>query len=259
VKEEAIKARDAVALRLTPDQIQRAQAWKSGRDVDLALGTAATQAAPARPTGPSSGTGLVITKTGHVLTNFHVVDSCTSLRARVPGESAIPMEVVAKDPLNDLAVAKLASPLPRVATFRTGQPLRQGDAVVVFGFPLGDALASEGNLTTGYVSALAGVANDSRHLQISAPVQPGNSGGPLVDMSGNVIGVVVSKLNALAVMKLAGDVPQNVNFAIKAGVAEGFLEANGIEYQTSPSAVPLQIPDVGERIKRFTVRIDCSR
>jgi len=157
-------------------------------------------------------------------------------------------------------VVKLATALPRVATFRAGQPLRQGDGVVVYGFPLGSALAAEGNLTTGNISALAGIANDSRQLQISAPVQPGNSGGPLVDMSGNVIGVVVSKLNALTMMKATGDVPQNVNFAIKAGVAESFLEANGIDYQTAPSAAAtLQVSDVGERAKRFTVKLECLR
>ena len=174
-------------------------------------------------------------------------------------ETCIAGEVVAKDPQNDLAVIKLGASPPHVASFRTGQPLRQGDTVVVYGFPFGDALAAEGNLTTGNVSALAGLANDSRQLQISAPVQPGNSGGPLVDASGNVVGVIVAKLNALAMMRITGDVPQNVNFAIKAGVAESFLEANGIEYQTAASGPHLPASDVGGRAKQFTLKIECLR
>jgi hypothetical protein len=78
-------------------------------------------------------------------------------------------------------------------------------------------------------------------------------------MSGNVVGVIVAKLNALAMVKITGDVPQNINFAIKAGVAESFLEANGIEYQTAPSAQSLQVSDVGSRAKQFTLKLECLR
>jgi S1-C subfamily serine protease len=79
--------------------------------------------------------------------------------------------------------------------------------VIAYGFPLSGLLSSTGNATTGNISALGGIGDDPRHLQISAPVQPGNSGGPLVDMSGNVIGVIVSKLNALRVARVTADIP----------------------------------------------------
>ncbi len=102
--------------------------------------------------------------------------------------------------------------------------MRQGEDIVVYGFPLPGVLSSGGNVSTGNVTALTGLGDDSRFLQISAPVQPGNGGGPLLDRSGNVVGVVVSKLNALSVASATGDVPQNVNFAIKASVALAFLE-----------------------------------
>jgi len=118
-------------------------------------------------------------------------------------------------------------------------------------------LASKGNLSTGIVSALAGLADDTRKLQISAPVQPGNSGGPVLDQSGNVIGVVDSKLNAIKTAKITGDIPQNVNFAIKAGVVTGFLEANGVDFDAVASKRPLTIADVGDKAKAITFMIEC--
>ena len=96
-------------------------------------------------------------------------------------------------------------------------------------------------------------------LQVTVPVQPGNSGGPLLDAAGNIVGVVTSKLNALAVALVTGDVPQNVNFAIKDSVVRTFLESNGIAFETAASARRLDPADVGDRAKKFTVQIECRR
>jgi serine protease Do len=96
-------------------------------------------------------------------------------------------------------------------------------------------------------------------LQISAPVQPGNSGGPLLDQSGNLVGVVVAKLNALKVAAATEDLAQNVNFAIKSGVALSFLEANSLGPIPSTNAQPLQPADIAERAKSFSVYIECMR
>ena len=112
-------------------------------------------------------------------------------------------------------------------------------------------------VTTGNVSRLSGLAGDSRLLQISAPVQPGNSGGPLLDASANVIGVVVSKLDALRVAKATGDIPQNVNFALNANVLRAFLDANNIEYADGALVRPLPPTEVASRAARFTVLVEC--
>lgn len=90
-----------------------------------------------------------------------------------------------------------------------------GDDLLVFGYPLLGILSTSGNLTRGYLTAMTGLRDDERYMQISAPVQPGNSGGPVLDMGGDVIGVVTYKLDALMTMKAIGDLPQNVNFALK--------------------------------------------
>ena len=120
----------------------------------------------------------------------------------------------------------------------------------MYGFPLSGVLASGGNITTGNVTALVGVRDDSRHLQISAPVQPGNSGGPLLDHNGNVVGIVVGQLPSHY---------QNVNFAIKSSVARDFLDAQGVQVENVENHSVLSTPDIADRAKTFTVRIECEK
>jgi S1-C subfamily serine protease len=143
------------------------------------------------------------------------------------------------------------------ATFREGRGVRAGDAATAVGFPLRGVLASSANVTTGTVSALAGLGDDTRYIQVTAPIQAGNSGGPLLDQSGHVIGIIVSKLDAVKVFRATGDLPQNVNFALHASVARTFLDANSVEYETAPSTRTLSAADVGERAKAFTVVVEC--
>jgi len=102
--------------------------------------------------------------------------------------------------------------------------------MILYGFPLAGLLTSSGNLTTGTIAGLAGLGDDPRFMQITAPVQQGNSGGPVFDQSGLVVGIVVGKLDALKLVLELQDIPQNVNFAIKSSIAPNFLEARGISY-----------------------------
>jgi len=249
--------RDGAAKRLSAETVTRVQTaakdWKIGSGASAVDGLAA--APVERTTG--NGTGFFVSRGGHVLTNVHVVENCKNLAVKPPNDAARKAEIVALDKTNDLALLKTEMGRADVAVFRAGAYVRQGDGIVAFGYPLATALASEGNLTTGAVTALAGMRDDSRMIQISAPIQPGNSGGAVLDMSGHVVGIVVSKLNALRVAQATGDVPQNVNFAIKTTVARSFLEANGVEFRSAPSGGRLDAADVGERAKRFTLRVDC--
>lgn len=112
---------------------------------------------------------------------------------------------------------------------------------------------------TGTVSALAGIDNDERYLQVTAPVQSGNSSVPLADMTVSIIGVVVSKFDAPRITDATGDIPQNVNFAIKSATARSFLDANGIAYATAPAATVRSAADVGAATKAFTVLVECWR
>jgi len=173
--------------------------------------------------------------------------------------SLIRARVIAINEVDDLAVLKADTRAERVVTLRTAPSPRSGDPIVVFGFPLSGLLASTGNATTGNITALAGLRDDPRQMQISAPVQPGNSGGPLIDMSGNVVGVVVSKLDALRVARVIEDIPQNINFAIKASTVANFLDAKGLTYSAGQASRELSVADVVDRAKGYSVEVKCSR
>jgi S1-C subfamily serine protease len=99
---------------------------------------------------------------------------------------------------------------------------------------------------------------DPSLFQISAPVQPGNSGGPVLDSKGLLIGIVVGKLNALAVAGVTDDIPQNVNFAIKSSVLENLLQSRSIAYSHGNASVPdLPITTLAEQAKGATVLVEC--
>ena len=94
-------------------------------------------------------------------------------------------------------------------------------------------------------------------MQFTAPVQPGNSGGPLLDFSGNVVGVVVAQLDEIEMIRRTGEAPQNVNFGINAGIARTFMDAFGVPYDTAPSDVVLSAAIVADRARAFTLLIEC--
>ncbi len=224
-----------------------------------ALATMATcgGVADAENSPQSTGSGIVVSATGDILTNAHVVEDCETITVRLPTTGAEAAVLAAKDKENDLAIVHIKSTLSAVALFRDGAPIRLGDQVIVLGYPLAGVLASSANLSVGVVSALAGLRDDSRFLQISAPVQPGNSGGPLLDASGHLVGIVTSKLNAMELARYTGDIAQNVNFAIKAEVAKAFLDSRGIKFGTARSDQQMPVADVADAARPFTVYIEC--
>jgi S1-C subfamily serine protease len=203
----------------------------------------------------SSGSGFFVSKAGHVVTNAHVVQDCSAISVRPDGAVGVPAQVLARDVINDLAVLKIAGPAERTLPVRPS--VRLGEGIAAFGFPHSDLLATAGNFTLGNVTALAGLKDDSRYLQISAPVQPGNSGGPLLDGAGNVVGVVSAKLDAIKMASERGDLPQNINFAVKASLAASFLDANQIAYDTGAPGEKLDPADLAERAKKASAFITC--
>lgn len=200
------------------------------------------------------GTGFFVTKQGYILTNNHVVEGCKTLTTR-NGKALV---LIDRDANADLALLKVDTIPDAVAIFRSGPVPKVGDEVIAFGFPLPGILSSEGNVSTGVLSAPTGIGDDIRFVQISAPVQPGNSGGPLLDRSGHVIGVIVSKLDALRVARLTGDVPQNVNFAVHWTEVRSFLDQEGVAYRKAASLNRHETGKIAAEAGPFTVGIDCA-
>lgn len=202
----------------------------------------------------STGTGFAVAP-NLVVTNFHVVEDCTTFSVRVNGNSSVGT-LVATAKGNDLALLSVESRVLQVPPIRTSAAL--GEDVIVAGHPLFGLLGSDLIVTSGQVNSLSGLRGDPMMLQISAPVQPGNSGGPLIDRSGAIVGVVVSKLNVQRVAKLTGDMAQNVNFAIKPEVLRLFLDANRVTYRSSSLGQRFDGIVIADRARRFTVQVSCE-
>jgi serine protease Do len=196
-----------------------------------------------------------VTNDGYLITNAHVVKNCTEIRVNSFGGNQELGNLVAKDQANDLALLRLNSKPSGVGALRFG--VRLGGNVEVFGFPLSQVLATSGNFTSGTVTALSGLGDDSRYVQVSAPIQPGNSGGPLLDESGNVVGIVTATLNPFTQIKSQGNIPQNVNFALKATIAANFLQDNNIKFQIGEATQPAKGPVLADQARAISAYIEC--
>lgn len=206
----------------------------------------------------ASGSGFFVSPEGHVITSAHVVEGCPTVRTTFGFAPGMAGRILIRDVVNDLALIKVETRPTAFASLRRG--IRLGEDVAAYGFPLAGLLEARGNFTRGNITALTGLGNDTRVLQISAPIQLGSSGGPLLDHSGNVVGVVQGKLNATKFAEAFNDLPQNVNFAIKASVVTIFLEANKVDYASgSLGAIPLSSADLAEGAKSISVFIECRK
>lgn len=183
-------------------------------------------AAAISPTGErpkASGSGAIVSTEGHVLTVAHVVAGSSRVNVlTVQGMKAA--KVLRVDEANDLAILKLSDETFSALPIAPSRNVRLGQAVATIGFPNVEIQGFSPKITKGEISSVNGIGDDPRAWQISVPVQPGNSGGALLDESGNVIGVVVSKLG-LKAAKATGDIPQNVSYAVKSTYALALLES----------------------------------
>jgi len=201
-----------------------------------------------------NATGFFVTDT-QVMTNDHVVSSCSSITVE-SADYHSSATVKSYDKQNDLALLVTNKKAPAVAKFRSGRGIRTGSEIVTTGYPLGEVLGSGLKATTGNISSLSGVVGDITQMQITSPVQSGNSGGPVLDKSGNVVGVVRAKFGKRT-EEMLDESLQNVNFAIKSTTAQAFLDANDIDYLTSRSDKNLDTADIVDQAKKYTVQVQC--
>jgi S1-C subfamily serine protease len=229
----------------------------------VAAKSAATGDAPAGPkssrTVNKTGTGFVVSANGHIVTNQHVIDGCTGdIRGNLTGEALTNLRLVSSDASNDLAL--LQGPAASFKEFVRirDRAIRSGDSVVAIGYPFHGLLTSDFTVTTGIVSSLSGLLNDTRFLQISAAVQPGNSGGPLLDTSGQIVGMVAAKINALKIVRATGTIPENINFAIKTGAIRDFLDNSVVPYETAEPKGELKTAEIAGSARAYTLLISCT-
>jgi len=205
----------------------------------------------------STGTGFFVNDKGDLVTNAHVVEGCSDATIKLPDGRTAAAAILARSTQNDLAVLKAEVAPPSFARLRGGPQARLGDSIVLFGYPLAGELTVTGNLSTGLISAMAGPGEDVTRMQISAPVQSGNSGGAVADQSGHVVGVVVAKANTRPRGDGGSEVLQNVNFAIKSGVVGYFLDANQIAYTQEPADGDKSTADVAALAKNYSALVIC--
>lgn len=220
---ESIKAKSFKTYRevllVPPKDDPRAMVPRVVREIET-MGFKVQLMDPNKPIEGAQGTAFVIGADGWLLTCAHVLGEFKEATITLNGQRLL-ADVVKADAKADLALLKLRQPLPEGSTvlrFRAAaKPAAMGEDVFTIGYPLSRLLGNQARMSRGLLSATAGLRDDVREVQVSAEIQPGNSGGPLLDREGNVLGVINRTINPTAVARATGGaLPQNVNFAIKA-------------------------------------------
>lgn len=251
--------RDLVRPKLPESDLSEAERlsvnWTVGRD--LIASTISSSTNNDKPSKVATGTAFYISKDGHLVTNKHVIDGCLEMHLQGSKEA---LQILASDSVNDLALLKQKEPASDVATISSNpENIRQGQEIVVYGYPLNEFISAGGNLTLGVISALTGLGNNTNQIQITAPIQPGSSGSPVLDRKGNVIAVVNMKLSEKDAVKTVGSLPQNVNFAINGLTLKGFLDEKRVKYNNDWGLQfwNSSLEDIADNSRKSTVLVEC--
>jgi S1-C subfamily serine protease len=182
--------------------------------------------------GGGSGTGFFVTPTV-VITNHHVIEDAKRVEITFQNDFTLSARVVAQDASNDVAVLIVEGLESRVKPFPLGrtQGTKEGEKVYTVGFPLSTDLSARHKISEGMINGLTGMKDDPTVFQISIPIQPGNSGGPLITADGRIIGITSSGLKSAFYLNKYGVVPENVNFAVKADYIMPLLEIVGAKVE----------------------------
>lgn len=202
----------------------------------------------------ASGTGFYVSDDGHIITNYHVINGCSEVKVHAEGKSTT-ATILAKDSSNDLALLKVSNKPPHVFAFSNANPYPLQN-IIVAGYPFGDAVSSSLKFTTGVISSLAGIGNNYSQMQIDAAIQPGNSGGPIIDEFGNIVGVAVAKLDVDKVYEDFGVIPENTNFGIKGSIAKILLESFNVSLKP-PNTKEIQKSELSKITSNGTLHLSC--
>ena len=263
--EDAVKLRTFLEQELPPTSVAEAQrissSWEKGAQL-AREGKSITQkisssGTPGALSKQGTGTAFLVAKTGQAITNHHVTDGCKEVR--VQGGDGV-AKLITSDKVNDLALIQVTGTINATAPINAEpSKLRQGEDVVVYGFPLNSLLSSGGNFTPGVVSAMTGLGNNTNQIQITAPIQPGSSGSAVLNKKGEVVGVVSMKLSDAMMVKATGQVGQNVNFAVSGQTLKTFLDTHQVPFTSGSGFFSREksTTDLAEEARKWTLLVEC--
>jgi S1-C subfamily serine protease len=203
----------------------------------------------------SSGTGFAINGEGYIVSNNHVIDGCDYIGVKTKDNSLIEAQVLAADTINDLALVKADFQPGRYLTISKNPPAILED-VYVAGYPFGNSISTSIKVTKGIVSSLVGVGDNFSNMQIDAALQPGNSGGPVINEYGHVIGVAVAKMDYKNSIEKFGAIPENINFSIKSSTLMNLIESEDVKIS---HAIEKEISkkEIGKNLTESTFLLAC--
>lgn len=234
----ASRDRERIERKMTPTMIQEGQALAERISKEIEVAKKGKKSSPVNIALTSAGTGFFVTANGYLITAAHVVSKMALVKVAV-GENTKDAKVVSIDEKNDVALLKIEGNNYTLLPLGLSKDAKLGQDVFTIGFPNMELQGKSPKLTKGTISALKGMRDDPSCFQISVSVQPGNSGGPLVDSNGLVIGIINARLNDVATVQLTGSLPQNVNYAVKAAYVLPLLESIGDESVPSASTISM--------------------
>ena len=202
-----------------------------------------------------TGTAFFINKAGQLLTAAHVARDCTLMEAHQDGVT-FPVKARGASDLLDVAVLDSGKPRAAALPMREGNAIVLGEGVSSVGYPLQGLLGDSPNITRGNISASKGIRGSMGLFQFSAPIQPGNSGGPVVSDNGELLGMTVSTLNATSLAE-RGLIPQNVNFALDGRYVAMFLRRQNVTFDSTKPAGAGSMQMANQAALSNTVQLSC--
>ena len=195
----------------------------------------------------ASGTGFFVSKSGHIISNHHVIEGCDTTKLTFKGKEVV-ADVLAVDKMNDLAILK-ANLIPNKIYSVATEDAALLEDIIIAGYPLGKKVSAAIKTSKGSITALAGYGDNYSEFQTDAALNQGNSGGPIMDQKGNVVGVAVANYG-----KKAG--VESFNFGIKSSTLRTFANSNGLKF-LPPNSREMSNKDLGTLITDGTVYLEC--
>jgi len=240
--------------RALQEKLKQAELDTYGNPDNSGATASAQQSAPPPAAAMFTGTGFAVSGDGAILTSAHVVDGASSIVVVLSDGSSHPAKILQLSVHTDIAVLKIEAATPAFLELVSTAPAKLGDKVFTIGFPQPDLLGVRPKYSEGVIAALTGLEDDATRMQVSIPIQPGNSGGPVVDTHGHVVGIVAASAAVGIFLKYTGTLPQSVNWAVKADYALPLLAS-----YTTGDAPRISGFDITDQVTKAVCHIEVSK